>query len=172
MSVTEDTYKQLLESRRNVREVKKYTKPANDGASKEDLQEYCSAVRDLVSDIEMFVRQDGRDTMLGIWKYAEIGEFETLPKAKRYYGGSSDKIIDVKPAKVKVEGLENFLDYADYVVVEITVRTPMGNGDTENITIPIPWEISHYAYREANFFLAELNSLPDIDEDLPEGMEL
>ena len=80
--------------------------------------------------------------------------------------------MEVEPTKVKVESLRNFLDYADFIVVEITVRTPMGNGDTENITIPIPWEISHSAYRNASLCLTELDNLPDSDEDLPEGMEL
>ena len=172
MSVEEDIYKQVLESRRNVKEVTKYTKPANDGASKEDLQEYSSAVRDFVSDVEMLVRQDGDDDILGIWKLVEIGEVETLPKAKRYYGGSSDKIMEVEPTKVKVESLRNFLDYADYIVVDIAVQGAMGGRDIKSISIPVPWEISHSAYRNASLCLTELDILPDSDEDLSEGMEL
>ena len=172
--------KQILDSRSEVKEVRRKVNPSTGGASREALQKYASAVRNFVLDIEPIIKKyshphEDVETNLH-WYQSDIPSFETLPEVKKYHSNEYSRPIEANPERVHIYNIEQFLERGIEVGVEVKYekgghltkrRTRKGS-----VLIPLPWKVTDAVYREATRFLIEFGFLPDSDEDLPEGMEL
>ena len=172
--------KQILNSRSEVKEVRRKLNPSTGGASKEALQKYASAVRNFVLDIEPIIKKHShwkRDVEANVhWYESDIPGFDTLPEVKKYHSNEYSRPIETDPDRVNIYNIEQFLERGIEVGVEVKYKR--GHHTTKvtttrgRVLIPLPWKVTDAVYREATLFLIEFGFLPDSEEDLPEGMEL
>ena len=172
--------KQILDSRSEVKKVRRKVNPSTGGASREALQKYATAVRNFVLDIEPVIEKyaDFEENIepFGHWLESDIPSFETLPEVRKYHSNEYSRPIEANPERVHIYNIEQFLERGIEVGVE--VKYERGHHTTKRRTtegsalIPLPWEVTDAVYREATLCLTELEILPGSDEDLSEGMEL